>query len=409
MPASDEETSRIARLPGSRTSSETLITPAFVRVFAFSFTTFFSAFQLFPVVPFRILDLGGSTAAAGSFLGLYTAACALSAPLTGAFADHAGRKRVLVGGASLFVLFSLLYGVVEAWPLLLVVAAFHGVFWSAVLSSSGAVITETIPESRRTEGIAIWGLASTAAVAVAPAVGLAVYRSVGWFGLCLEMSALSAAMAVLASRVRGGESRAQGPLPPFRELIDLRVMAAAISLLVVAFGYGAITSYVALLSIERRITPPSLFFTVFALSMILVRFLTARLGDAHGPRALLFPSLALIPPAVALVATSGSRSSLAVAAVIFGAGFGGAYPGFASWALAYTDPQRRGATFGAILWAFDSGIGLGSIVTGQLAQRFGYRVAFLSAAAVGALAIPLFLVLSPLVRPGGDRPRSFKR
>ena len=38
----------------------------------YSFTVFLSAFLLFPTAPFHIRDLGGSTFAAGLFLGLLT-------------------------------------------------------------------------------------------------------------------------------------------------------------------------------------------------------------------------------------------------------------------------------------------------------------------------------------------------
>jgi len=43
---------------------EPLFTPRFWGMWAFSFVTFFSAFQLLPVIPFRILALGGTTAQA---------------------------------------------------------------------------------------------------------------------------------------------------------------------------------------------------------------------------------------------------------------------------------------------------------------------------------------------------------
>ena len=38
----------------------------------FSFTVFLSAFQLLPTAPFHILALGGTTSAAGLFLGFLT-------------------------------------------------------------------------------------------------------------------------------------------------------------------------------------------------------------------------------------------------------------------------------------------------------------------------------------------------
>ena len=127
---------------------------------------------LFPTAPYRVLQLGGGPFAAGLVLGFLTYGSALSAPFTGALADRLGRRRTLVVVSVVLAGFAVAYATVEAVWVLLVVVLVHGVFWSALLSASGAYITEVMPESRRAEGISYWGMASTLAVAVAPSLGL---------------------------------------------------------------------------------------------------------------------------------------------------------------------------------------------------------------------------------------------
>src|SRR3954469_14174398 len=107
-----------------------LFTPRFAMLWVYAFVTFFSAFQLLPAIPFRILDLGGSTAAAGWFLSVYTFASAFAAPIMGSIADHVGRRRMLVTASFLFIIFSIAYGVVTNFPLLLIIGAIHGSIWS---------------------------------------------------------------------------------------------------------------------------------------------------------------------------------------------------------------------------------------------------------------------------------------
>ena len=51
---------------------------------------------------------------------------------------------------------------------------------------------------------------------------------------------------------------------------------------------------------------------------------------------------------------------------------------------------RRGAAFGAILAAFDTGVGTGSTSMGWLIRHHGFRSAFGVAAALSALAAALF-------------------
>lgn len=377
-----------------------LFTGEFLQLWLFGFVTFFSAFQLLPTIPFRIMDLGGSKSEAGLFLALYTFACAFSAPVTGTVADHLGRRRVLISASLLFVVFSLLYGVITNLALLLAVAIAHGTCWSAILSSSAAIMTEVVPQARRTEGLAYWGLTSTAAVAVAPLVGLEVYRF-GWLTLCVEMAVLSVGMALAAAWLTGGRSRSSEPFPNITDIIDWRVTLTAMSLFVISFSYGGITSYVALLSLERGIEPKSLFFTIFAVTIIITRLLTARLGDRFGAKVLLFPSVAVVPLALLLLAFVESKAALIGAAILYGAGFGGSYPAFMAYILDRTDPGRRGATFGSVLWAFDTGIGSGSLVTGLLIDAKGYAVAFAAGAVVSALSVPIFVLTSKLLERRG--------
>jgi MFS family permease len=374
-------------------------------LWAFGFITFFSAFQLFPVIPLHIIELGGTKAQGGFFLAVYTYACAFAAPVTGTLADALGRKRVLIAASGCFVIFSLLYGVIPHWPLLLAVAVIHGVCWSAILSSSSAIGSELIPASRRTEGLAWWGLASTAAVSVAPFVGLMVYHF-GWFILCAEMAVLSALMIVLATRIHDDHPHRRTSLPPLRQLIDFRVVATALALFVVSFSYGGITSYVALLSADRHIVPQSLFFTIFAITIIVTRVIIAPFADRWGALALLYPSLFIIPFALVTLAYSHDARSLVVAAVLYGIGFGGAYPAFMTYILGHTDDRRRASTFGSVLWAFDTGIGSGSLATGIMVGRLGYERAFLIAGAFSLLSIPIFLGTSRLLSGRRDELRS---
>ncbi|MGZ5433156.1 MAG: MFS transporter [Thermoanaerobaculia bacterium] len=371
-----------------------LFTRKFVMLWLFQAATFFSAFQLLPVIPLRIVDLGGSKATAGLFLFVYTAASAFSAPVMGTIADHIGRRRMLVIASLLFVAFSLAYGVVPWMPLVLAIAVVHGTLWSSILSAAGALMTDFIPPARRTEGLAYWGLAPTAAIAVAPAIGLWVNTSFGWFALCAEIAALSALTAIFASRLRGGETSAVKKGLRAAELWDWAVVTTSLSLAVASFGYGGITSYVALFSRERGIQPESLFFTVFAISTVVIRVFTSRLGDRFGPNVLLYPAFVAMPVAFFLLARATNRLEMIVAAALFGIGLGAAFPAFMTFVVSNTREDRRARTFGSVILAFDTGIGVGSLTIGAIGERAGLDTAFNVAAAVACLSIPIFLITS---------------
>lgn len=370
-----------------------LFTPRFFLMCGFNFVVFLSAFQLLPTAPFRILDIGGGTVAAGLFLGFLTYASAFSAPFTGAIADRIGRRRTLLICSSAIFLMSFAYGMTTTWPPMLAIVFVHGLFWSGLLTAAGAYVTDLMPASRRAEGIGYYGISTILAVAVAPAVGLWVYQH-GWLWLCVSIGTLNLAMALIATRLAESPRNASADGKPWlsHEALEWRVTIVALTLFLISFGYGGVTSFVAIYAKELGVTPPSLFFTVCAAAMVLTRPFSGTLADRIGPVKVLAPCLLLTSLGYALLAIGGSKGMLIAAAIVFGTGFGSAYPAFAAFVLRHVDDTKRAAAFGGILAALDTGIGSGSITLGWIIQRHGFSAAYGTAACVALLALPWFLL-----------------
>jgi MFS family permease len=370
-----------------------LFTPRFFVMCGFSFTVFLSAFQLLPTAPFHIIDLGGSTFASGLFLGFLTYSSALSAPLTGAFVDRAGQRRVLITTSIALAAFSVAYAVITDHRVLLALVLVHGVFWSALLSASAAYMTALLPESRRAEGIGYWGLSTLSAIAVAPPVGFWIYRTGGWLWLCLGAMALNLGMTAIAAALPEHQFVSNRSPGPRRGLVERRVLVLSITLALYSFGYGGITSFTAMYADANGVTPKSLYLTSLAVVMLFTRPALGRLGDKYGYKRVFVPCLILISGGLACLAVGGTRTWILLSALIFGLGFGTAYPSYIGYIMRHVTPDRRGAAFGAVLAAFDSGIGTGSTAMGWLIQHYGFRAAFGAAAALSSLALPYFLVV----------------
>ncbi len=371
---------------------EPLFTPRFFVMCGFTFTVFLSAFLLFPTAPFRILSLGGSEATAGLFLGFLTYASALSAPFTGALADRVGTRRVLVVCGLVLTGFAGAYGWSADARTFLALPLLHGIFWSGLLSASSAYMSDVIPEGRRAEGLSYWGMSTVAAVAVAPSIGFWLYQH-GWGVLCAAMAGLNLVMALIALGLpaESVSSTRTGAARGLSGLIEWRIVAFALSLFLCSFGYGGITSFSALYAEAGGVTPKSLYLNTLALTILCTRPVFGRLADRLGHRNVFIPALLAMCAGLSLLACSGRWPVLVASAVVFGAGLGQAHPAFSAYVLQHVDARRRGAAFGAILAAFDTGIGTGSILIGLLVARFGFRPAFGFAAALAALAVPYFL------------------
>ena len=324
----------------------------------FSFTVFLSAFQLLPVAPYRILALGGTAAAAGLFLGFLTYASAASAPLTGGARRSARAAAHPDRGQPGIAAFSLVYAVLPTYPLMLGLVVVHGLFWSGLLSSSATYVASLVPPTRRAEGMGYWGLSTVLAVSVAPTIGLWVYSHGGWSAMCLEAAALNLVMAAIALR-------------------SCRRMHRRAGIRRSRFGRcsnGACWCCRSRFPVCVRLRRPDQLRG--ALHRQPWRSRRARSISQCSRSRSSSPgrSSAASPIASATAACScrascssslGSRCwrwaaaapCLIASAVLFGIGFGSAYPVFLAHVLRFVDETRRGATFGSIIGAFDTGIG----------------------------------------------------
>jgi len=377
---------------------ERLFTAPFFAMCGYSFTVFFSLFQLLPTAPFHVDALGGSRLQSGLFLGLLTYSSAFSAPLTGALADRLGRTRQLLVCSLAIAGFSMLYAIAPSVILLLVLVPIHGIVWSGLLSASGAYMTSILPPGRRVEGIAYWGMASVMALAIAPVVGFWLFTTLGWNWLCLEATAMNLVMAFIATRLeepprlgRAAHEHAPG------HWIEWRVLILSIPLFLYSYSYGAITSFSAIFADELGVTPKSLFLTTLAVVILVTRPVLGQFGDRLGYRRLFPPCLVAMAVGLALLTAATSRPMFVAAALVFGLGYGIAYPVFVGYITHAVGEHRRGAAFGAILAAFDTGIGTGSTLTGWISNHGGLVTGFGVAAGLAACALPAFLVADRLV------------
>jgi MFS family permease len=378
--------------------SERLFTPRFFIMCAYSFTVFVSVFQLLPTAPYRVLDLGGGTTAAGLFLGFLTFSSAMSAPFTGSIGDRIGQRRVLIAVSLILSVFTASYALIQNYRILLGVVILHGFFWSGLLSSSGAYMTSTLPASRRAEGLGYWGLSSVLAVGAAPAIGFWVYGH-GWTALCLEITTLNLLMGVIAWQLPDDHHGAHGRdetagaetehAPHY--VIEWRVLLLSVGLALISFGYGSLTSFSALYADWLGVSPRSLFLSAMAVSMLFGRLLLGRALDRIGHRRVLVRCLVVPPIGLAVLAAANGPVMFAVSALIFGMGFGLMHPAFTAYMMSHVAFARRGAAFGAMIAAFDTGIGTGSSMMGWLVHHVGYRPAFGMTAALAALSLPAFL------------------
>lgn len=365
--------------------------PAVAVLWAATFFVFLSFYLLLPVLPVYALREGVPESAIGLIIGVFALTAMVLKPWVGWMLDWRGRRGILLSGGAVFGAACVLYPLAHSTLPLLLIRLLHGAGMGLFPTAGVAVAVDLAPPERRGEAMGLFGMASNLAMAVGPLAGVALDQRFGFVVLCASGALLAVLGTALAARVP--ETGAPAAPPPFR-LRDLFAPAAfhpAAITLALYLTYGAVVSFLPLLTQARGAGNAGAFFGLMALALLAVRAQAGRLSDRHGRRVVVLPALAVVALALALLAAARSAWWVYGAGLLFGLGFGSAQPALMAWAADRVGPADRGKAIGTFYTAWELGIGAGAILFGLLLPRGGFDGLFGAAAAAalagGALAL----------------------
>jgi MFS family permease len=105
------------------------------------------------------------------------------------------------------------------------------------------------------------------------------------------------------------------------------------TLFLYSFGYGGITSFTGLYAEASGTRPTGLYLTTLALVILVTRPFSGPLGDRIGYKRVFVPCLLFISAGLGLLAFGGTREWMIASAIVFGIGFGTAYPAYVGYVM----------------------------------------------------------------------------
>ena len=149
----------------------------YCKVMVANFTLFFAFYILTPLLPLYLSEHFGATKdVIGLVLSGYTITALLFRPFSGYVVDAFPRKTVLMISFGAFAIFFAGYLAASTLLLFTIVRTLHGGPFGATTVSNSTVAIDVLPSSRRTEGIGYYGLSNNLAMAVAPTIGIFIYK-----------------------------------------------------------------------------------------------------------------------------------------------------------------------------------------------------------------------------------------
>jgi len=147
---------------------------------------------------------------------------------------------------------------------------------------------------------------------------------------------------------------------------------------------------------ERGIANIGLFFTVSALTLLVVRPLSGKLNDRMGLAVIMLPAYVLV--AAAMFTLAGAHSLLVVmnAAFLQALGHGVGQPALQAECIRRL-PDKRGVATSTLFIGIDIGQGIGPIIGGTVLSATDFSTTFTGAGALMIIGMAAFLLYSRLV------------
>jgi len=366
-------------------------TRRFFLLWLVGFFSYASVYLLMPVLPLYLQQYGATTTAIGTVIGLMSMAALLSRPFVGWLSDGYGRRPLIIIG--LVALFASTVGLpfVTGVILFAMLRILAGIGWGSLTATANTLAGEMSPPYRRGEAIGLYTMAGSTALALGPLMGLYLARSRGyetafWVATGLAGLALGCSLSL--------ETRERKPLAPMNlgTLIFWPARGPAVVLLLHSMTYGSLVIFLPLLARDRNLGNPGLFFTFYALALVVLRGIAGRLSDRFGRAAIIGPGLACGAISMLVLAAAVVQWQMLAAALFFSVGMAFVQPPSLAWALDLAG-GRRGTAMATMVAAQDMGIALGGSVLGLVGARSGFGALFIAAAGLSLVGAAGLLVV----------------
>lgn len=330
------------------------------------------------LVEFVINNLHEPASSAGLAAGIFIVAGLIGRIITGRFITNIGFKKTLIFGMVLFTLSTSLYHFATSITLLYIIRILHGVGFGVVSTSAGAIVATIVQEERLGEGIGYYALSVTIATALGPFVGMLVVGSGGlervilvalplsFIGCCLTF------FLKLPSRPLKHQKIVAKDDPSSHKFIEYRVLPISLIGAFIGISYSSIVSFLSshLRAMELS-SYGSIFFVLYALTIVASRPTTGRLFDKMGAGFVMYPALILFTLGLAMLGFAHGPVLLLLSAILIGLGYGTFTPVAQSIAIKVSPPENVGLATSTFFAIFDAGMGIGPFILGYCVPYFG--------------------------------------
>ena len=373
----------------------------YLKVWGSNFMLHFSFTLIVPLLP---LYLNQTYGAAKDTIGVVLAGYAVMAlvvrPFSGYLTDVFPRKAALLLFNFFFVATYAGYIAAGSLTAFAIFRTLHGAPFGALTVATNAAAVDSLPQSRRTEGLGYFGLSNNLATAIGPM--LAIYLLDALNGNFQALFTISLGVSLLGLILDASLKLPKADFVREKKTLSLDkfflmdAMPEAVTIALFSLAHGVMITYTAIYGRQYLgvTTGTGLFFTLFATGLILSRLTGARALRKEKVSRNASIGIVISIFGYTMFALLQNELFYYISAFVIGLGNGHWYPAFLNMFVNLADDSKRGAANSSILTAWDAGKGLGVLLGGVISEHLGYMTAFTTGAASFVLGSAMYFAFT---------------
>ncbi|NNC91016.1 MAG: MFS transporter [Acidimicrobiia bacterium] len=351
------------------------------------------AFALFIHFPGFLEELGATEVIIGLIVGFAAIASIVVRPLVGRLMDRRGRRPLILFGNSLNVVALALYltvAQIDGW--VYAIRILHGLSEAILFTVLFTFAADWVPERRRTQGLALFGVAGMLPIALAGVLGDVILNR--WDFDVFFIVAVGFALASLLLSLPLHDAPHLSEQPPARGFLASITGIHLLPLWWITFVFSfVLTAYFTFLKTfvnETGVGSVGLFFAFYAGTAVALRLTFGWVPDRVGPKRALGPAMLFLAAGLVVLSGATTDSAVAVAGILCGVGHGYTFPILYALTVTRARIAERGAAMAVYTGLFDVGTLIGGPVLGLAIRWFSYQTMFLSTAVFVVAGLGLF-------------------
>lgn len=370
----------------------------------FVFIYYFAMLAVLPI--YIVKDLAGSVEEAGLALTLFLASSIAVRPFSGMIIQKMGKRLTMRGSSTFFAVFAFAYLFIDNMWSLLLIRFLHGIWFSVLTTVAVPVANDFIPEHRKGEGMGYYVMSTNLGVVFGPLIALTMIQF-------YSFQILFGALAVLISvglifswllNIPANQIPQQNKMNKkgfkLDDFLEPKVFAVSGVALLTAFAYSSITSFITVYSESKQLLAyTSVFFILFAASMLIVRPWVGKIYDRQGPSAVIVPSFIFFAIGLVVVTLVNNQWMLWLSAIFIGIGYGSVFPCLQTLTIQTVDKHRMGHAISTFFICFDIGLAVGSVVMGLVIAQWSFEFMYWCCAVLVILNLIIYRKYVPNPQP----------